>query len=66
LGSVATPSITSWLRATPSETVARSSSSNPARRVTPDAAGASDGCPRIHGVLVQGDRQLDQEIGEVA
>src|SRR2546422_2269604 len=45
LGSVATPSITSWLRATPRETVARSSSSSLARRVTPAAAGASDGCP---------------------
>src|SRR5205085_5176288 len=44
-GSVATPSITSCWRATPSDSVARSSSNNPARRVTPAAAGASDGWP---------------------
>src|SRR2546425_3390462 len=45
LGSVATPWITSWWRATPSDRLDRSSSNRPARRVTAAAAGASDGWP---------------------
>src|SRR6266550_14669 len=43
LGSVATPSMTSWRRATPRERVARSASSDSARCATARAAGSSDG-----------------------
>src|SRR5258706_11582449 len=45
LGSVATPSMTSCWRATPSASVPRLSNRCSARRVTLAAAGASDGCP---------------------
>jgi len=63
LGSVATPSITSWLRATPSETVGAILQQQPrragSRRTPPERA--TGGPSGYMACLCRGDRQLDQE-----